>query len=112
MASEPRSGLGSFMGNNPQDECDFDMSNQITMGQSRKLKRKMKKLQKQMPEDQDRIFKEIHKYKESLYLGHQKKIFSPVNQLQKRRDQRRKKMDQNSKKRKAEILQKDLKRFE
>jgi|JI10StandDraft_1071094.scaffolds.fasta_scaffold944910_2 hypothetical protein len=82
------------------------MSNQITMGQSRKLKRKMKKLQKQMPEDQDRIFKEIQKYKESIYLGHQKKIFSPVNQLQKRRDQRRKKMDQNSKKRKAEIIQK------
>jgi hypothetical protein len=76
------------------------------MGQSRKLKRKMKKLQKQMPEDQDRIFKEIQKYKESIYLGHQKKIFSPVNQLQKRRDQRRKKMDQNSKKRKAEIIQK------
>lgn len=63
-------------------------------------------MQKQMPEDQDRIFKEIQKYKESIYLGHQKKIFSPVNQLQKRRDQRRKKMDQNSKKRKAEIIQK------
>lgn len=49
FAKEPRSGLGSFMSSNPQQECDFDMSNQITMGQNRKLKKKLKKLQKKMP---------------------------------------------------------------
>ena len=43
------------------------MTNQITMGQSRKLKKKMKKLQKKMPSEPDRIFKEIQKYKESIY---------------------------------------------
>lgn len=67
LAAQPRSGLGAFMGNNPHDECDFDMSNQITMGQSRKLKKKMKKLQKKMGEHPDRIFKEIQKYKQGLY---------------------------------------------
>ncbi len=100
------------MGNNPQDECDFDMVNQITMGQNRKMKKKLKKLQKKIPDNPDKIFKEMQKYKESIYVGHQKKIFSPVNELQKRREKRKKKIDQNSKKRKAEILQKKLERFE
>lgn len=54
----------------------------------------------------------MQKYKTSLYEGHQKKLFNPVNQLQKRREQRLKKMEQNSKRRKAEILQKQLDRFE
>lgn len=54
----------------------------------------------------------MQSYKQSLYQGHQKKIFSPVNELQKRRDKRKKKMEQNSKKRKAEVLQKQLERFE
>lgn len=43
----------------------------------------------------------MQSYKQSLYEGHQKKIFSPVNELQKRREKRKKKMEQNSKKRKA-----------
>lgn len=43
----------------------------------------------------------MQKYQVSLYEGHQKKIFNPVNQLQKRRENRLKKMEQNSKKRKA-----------
>ena len=54
----------------------------------------------------------MQKYKTSLYEGHQKKIFNPVNQLQKRREKRLKKIEQNSKKRKAEILQKQLDRFD
>jgi hypothetical protein len=88
FAKEPRSGLGSFINNNPQDECDFDMSNQITMGQNRKLKKKLKKLQKQLPSDSDKIFKEMQKYKQNLYVIHQKKIFNPVSEMQKRRDKR------------------------
>ena len=100
------------MGNDPQAECDFDMSNQITMGQSRKLKKRMKKLQKKIPDQPDKIFKEMQKYKESIYVGHQKKIFNPVKEMQKRREKRKNKMEQNAKKRKAEIRQKDLDRFE
>lgn len=49
VGNEPRSALGSFMVNNNNDECDFDMSNHITMGQNRKMKKKLKKLQKKMP---------------------------------------------------------------
>lgn len=51
------------MMNNNTDECDFEMNNHITMGQSRKMKKKLKKLQKKMPEDRDKIFKEMQKYK-------------------------------------------------
>jgi len=39
------------MTNKTEVECDFDMNNHITMGQNRKLKRKMKKLQKKMPDN-------------------------------------------------------------
>jgi hypothetical protein len=48
---QPRSGLGSMITNNTADECDFDMMNHITMGQNRKMKKKLKKLQKVMGED-------------------------------------------------------------
>lgn len=68
------------------------MNNHITMGQNRKLKKKFKKLNKKMPEDKEKIFKEIQKYKEALYKGHEKKVFNPVNELQKRRDKRMKQM--------------------
>ncbi len=43
----------------------------------------------------------MSKYKTSLYEGHKKKIFRSVNELQKRRDKRNKKMEQNRKKQKA-----------
>ena len=49
LAKEPRSGIGSFFNSNPQDDCEYEMSNQITMGQNRKLKKKMKKLKKANP---------------------------------------------------------------
>jgi len=52
VEKEPRSALGSYMSNNTAAECDFDMANHITMGQNRKLKRKMKKLQKKMPSNE------------------------------------------------------------
>jgi len=39
------------------------MNNHITMGQNRKLKKKMKKLNKKMSGDKDKIFKEKQKYK-------------------------------------------------
>lgn len=51
------------MVNNNNDENDFEMNNHITMGQNRKMKKKLKKLQKKMPEDKDKIFKEMQKYK-------------------------------------------------
>jgi hypothetical protein len=100
------------MSNNTAAECDFDMANHITMGQNRKLKRKMKKLQKKMPTNEDGVFREMQKYKETLYKGHEKKIFNPVNELQKRRDKRMKKMEQNAKRRKLEVIQKKLEQFE
>lgn len=51
------------MVNNNNDENDFEMNNHITMGQNRKMKKKLKKLQKKMPEDKEKIFKEMQKYK-------------------------------------------------
>ena len=92
----PGSGLGAYSGNN-QMQIDFDMVNHITMGQNRKLKKKMKKLQKNS-EDPTTIFNDIQKYKESLYRVHEKKIFNNVNELQQRRDKRMKKMEMNKKK--------------
>jgi hypothetical protein len=101
------------MSHNNTDECDFDMNNHITMGQNRKMKKKLKKLQKKTPENRDKVFKEMQKYKESLYRGHEKKIFNPVNELQKRRDKRMKRMESNAKRRKSEVNQKNsLDRFE
>ena len=47
-----------------------------------------------------------------MYKHHQKKLFNPVDQLEKRREKRKDKMEKNSKKRKAEILQKKLDRFD
>jgi len=70
VSKEPRSALGSFLVNNNNDECDFEMNNHITMGQNRKLKKKMKKLQKKIPENQQKIFREMQKYKEGLYRIH------------------------------------------
>lgn len=57
-----------MINNTNQDECDFDMNNHITMGQNRKLKRRLKKLQKKS-DNNDHIFKEMDKYKQTLYKG-------------------------------------------
>ena len=54
----------------------------------------------------------MQKYKKGLYEHHQKKLFKPVNEMEKRRERRKDKMEQNSKKRKAEIKQKNLDRFD
>jgi hypothetical protein len=37
------------MGNSTNDQYDFEFNNHITMGQNRKMKKKLKKLQKKMP---------------------------------------------------------------
>ena len=55
------------------------------MGQNRKLKKKLKKLQKQMPANPEKVFTEIQKFKQGLYEHHQKKLFKPVNEMAKRR---------------------------
>ena len=89
------------------------MSNQITMGQNRKLKKKLKKLQKQMPANPEKVFTEIQKFKQGLYEHHQKKLFKPVDEMAKRRQKRKDKMEANARKRKAEVIQKkNLDRFE
>lgn len=44
------SALRKFM-NDDEPEMDFDMTNQITMGQSRKMKKKLKKLKKRISGD-------------------------------------------------------------
>ena len=112
FAKEPRSGLGSYMNKNPQQQSDFDMTNQITMGQNRKLKKKLKKLQKKMPQNPDKIFNEMQKFKKSIYDVHIKKIFNPVKEMEKRREKRRDTREKNAKKRKNQILQKNMERFE
>ena len=95
VENTPGSGLGAYSGSN-QMQIDYDMVNHITMGQNRKLKKKMKKLQKNS-QNPDQIFNDIQKYKESLYKIHEKKIFNNVNELQQRRDKRMKKMEMNKK---------------
>ena len=61
------SGLGAFMSDD-RPEMDFDMVNLISTGQNRKMKKKMKKLKKKFVGDnsQDKIFKEMQKYKSSI----------------------------------------------
>jgi hypothetical protein len=39
------------------------MLNHISLGQNRKMKKKMKKLQKKFGDDQEKIFKNLQKYK-------------------------------------------------
>jgi hypothetical protein len=63
ISKEPKSALGAYMASNSNPEYDFEMNNHITMGQNRKMKKKLKKLQKNIPEDQDKIFREMQKYK-------------------------------------------------
>ena len=57
------------------------MNNHISMGQNRKMKKKMKKLKKKMAghnNANDKIFKEMQKYKQSIIKNHEKTIFNPV----------------------------------
>ena len=88
------------------------MTNQITMGQNRKLKKKLKKLKKTNPENPDKVFRDIQKYKSNLFEIHQKKLFNPAKEMEKRREKRRDKMDSNRKKRKQEIRQQNMDRFD
>jgi hypothetical protein len=53
------------------------MLNHISTGQTRKMKKKLKKLQKKF-DNKDKIFGEMQKYKESMYKKHEKTIFNPV----------------------------------
>lgn len=43
------------------------MLNHISMGQNRKLKKKMKKLKKKFGENDDKIFNGIQQYKQNIY---------------------------------------------
>ena len=67
--------------NEHQAEQDFDLINQITMGQNRKMKKKMKKLKKRIVGDDanDKIFKEMQKYKTSIIKTQERTIFNPIN---------------------------------
>lgn len=48
-----------------EPDMDFDMINQITTGQNRKMKKKLKKLKRKFEGDnsEEKIFKEMQKYK-------------------------------------------------
>lgn len=61
------------------------MLNHISMGQNRKLKKKMKKLKKKFGENNDKVFNGLQRYKQDIYRQQQKTIFSPVNEMEKRR---------------------------
>ena len=82
------------------------MMNHIRTGKARKMKKKMKKLEREFGDRPDKVFQEMQKYKNNTYKVQEKKLFSSVNEMQKRRDKRMKKMEENAKKRKAEITQK------
>lgn len=43
----------------PMDQNDFDMLNHISLGQTRKMKKKLKKLKKKFGENEDKIFKDM-----------------------------------------------------
>lgn len=62
------SAIGTLMNDN-LPEMDFDLINHITTGQSRKLKKKMKKLKKTFggQNSEDKIFREMQKYKASIH---------------------------------------------
>lgn len=51
-----------------EPDMDFDMINQITTGQNRKMKKKMKKLKKKIDGENadEKIFKEMVKYKAGI----------------------------------------------
>lgn len=62
------SGLQKLV-NETQFNVEFDYVNQITMGQNRKLKKRMKKLKKkigELPNSNEKIFNEMQKYKTSI----------------------------------------------
>lgn len=63
VTNEPKSAIGSLVGNDPNFEADFQMVNHVTTGMSRKIKKKMKKLQRDIPNNPDKVFKEIVKFK-------------------------------------------------
>ena len=75
------------------------MANLISTGQRRKVKKKMKKLEKKIQgEDaKEKIFKEVQRYKESVIKHQEKTIFNPVSELKKRREKRMKRMERNAK---------------
>ena len=93
---------------------DFDMVNLISTGQTRKMKKKMKKLQKKITGDHadDKIFKEMQKYKATLDKTNEKTIFNPVSLMTKRREKRMKRMEMNAKNSKKQVLQKNGKKEE
>lgn len=78
--SQSGSAIGIMMNEN-QQEMDFDLINHITTGENRKLKKKMKKLKKKISGDNadDKIFREMQKYKASIHRIHDKTVFDPAN---------------------------------
>ena len=88
------------------------MVNLISTGQNRKMKKKMKKLKKKFTGDNadDKIFKEIQKYKSNIAKNHEKTIFNPVSLMEKRREKRMKRMEMNTKNSKKQVLQKNGKK--
>lgn len=61
------SGLGNYLTDHGQEISEFDMVNNISMGHNRKMKKKLKKLQKKMgPENGDKVFNALQKYKQTI----------------------------------------------
>ncbi len=67
------------------------MQNIITSGKNRKIKKKMKKLNKKY-DNPERVFKEFQKYKNSLENLDKRTLFNPASEMKKRREKRMKKM--------------------
>lgn len=85
------------------------MTNQITMGQGRKLRKKMKKLKRQISGDnaEDQIFKEMQKYKSTIIRTQERTLFNPISLMEKRREKRMKRMEQNTKNSKKQVIHKN-----
>lgn len=103
------SGLGNFM-TEDRPEMDFDMANIISNGHGRKMKKKMKKLKEKFgSEDQDKIFREMQKYKQTVIKTQEKTLFNPVSLMDKRREKRMKRMEANIKNMRREVIHKNQK---
>jgi hypothetical protein len=95
------------MTNNPEDQNEYIMLNHVSMGENRKLKKKMKKLKKKFNNDEDKVFKGMTSYRSQIYHKQSKTLFDPTNEMKVRRAKRMERLESNTKRSKNQVLQKN-----
>jgi uncharacterized protein (UPF0218 family) len=84
---------------------DVTVGNVVATGIKRKLKKKMKKLQKQ-DLDEHEVFSQMQKAQRKIHKINEKNLFNPKSELVDRRKKRMDRLKANRQKHKKEILQK------